>query len=473
MASNEFRKGIFYSAVGKYSNVIIQLLVNMVLSRILSPTDYGIVAIVQIFLAFFQLLADMGFGPAIIQNKELTKHDVSVIFKFSLYVAVALGIVFVLLGGPVSIFYADRVYIPVFAVLGVSVFFYSLIVVPKALILKDKDFKTVNLYEIYAGIAKGIVSVILALAGAKYYSIIIGGIVQAIITFIAYYRKRRISPRVKFELQPIKKIFQFSRNQFAFNFINYFSRNFDSILIGRVFSPAQLGFYNKSYQISLYPNQILAGVITPVIQPIMSDYQNDKEVIKKTYLRITRILADIGVPLSVFCYFAAEEIILFLFGNQWGNSVQTFAILAVSIWLQMIASSTGAIYQSANRTDLLLFSGVQSMILNVAAIGVGVYLGTIEYVALMVVFSFSINFIVNNYLLMFRVFNSNFKELFLSLSKPFVIGVLELIIFLLLPELPFNIFFSLLIKGTIFVVVFILGLQLTGQLKEVIKLVKK
>lgn len=472
MASNDFKKGIYYSAIGKYSNVIIQIAVNAALSRILTPTDYGVVAIVQIFLVFFQMLADMGFGPAIIQNKELTKFDISVIFKFSIYLAIGLSILFMFLGKPVSIFYDDRVYIPVFIVLGLSVFFFSLIVVPKNLLLKQKDFKTVNIVEIYAGIAKGITSIVLALLGASYYSIIIGGIVQAGVSFVSYYSKNRISPRVVFNWEPIRKIFAFSRNQFTFNFINYFSRNFDSILIGRVFNPTQLGYYNKSYQISLYPNQILAGVINPVIQPILSEYENDKELIKNVYLRITRILANMGVPLSVFCFFAGEEIILFLFGNQWGGSVQSFQILAVSIWLQMIASSTGSIYQSANRTDLLLISGLQSMILNVISIAIGVWIGTIEAVAFMVVLSFSLNFIVNNYLLMYRTFQSNIMGVLQSLSKPFVIGALELVAFMLLPELNFGVFINLVIKGILFVVVFAIGLVVTGQLKEMIRVIK-
>lgn len=473
MAMNEFKSGIMYGAIGKYSNVIIQLLVNAVLSRLLTPADYGIVAIVQIFLAFFTLLADMGFGPAIIQNKTLKENDISIIFKFSIYAAILLGIVFVLLGYPVTLFYSNDVYIPIFVILGISVFFNALLVVPKAILQKRKDFKSVNVVIIISGVVKGIVSIVLAVLGFKYYSIIIGGIVQAIITYWYYYKKTKISPRTKFSWEPVKKIWQFSRNQFSFNFINYFSRNLDSILIGRYLDPTQLAFYNKSYQISLYPNQLLAGIITPVIQPIMSDYEDRIDVIEKVYLRITRILANIGVPLSVFCYFAAEEIILFVFGNQWGDSVLTFRILAVSIWLQMIASTTGAFYQSTNRTGLLLFSGVQSMILNAVFIVIGVNIGSIEAVASMIVISFTVNFLINNYLLMYKVFESGFVSLINSLAKPFILGLLQLIAFYLLPELNFSIFINLVIKGTLFIVVFAIGLLITGQLKEMKKLVIK
>ncbi|QIK51206.1 lipopolysaccharide biosynthesis protein [Jeotgalibaca porci] len=473
MATNEFKTGMFFSALGKYSNVIIQLLVNAILSRILTPADYGVVSIVQIFIEFFNLLADMGFGPAIIQNKTLTDEDIGSIFKFSVYLAIVLSVVFMVLGYPVSIFYDNPTYIPIFVILGFSVLFFALLVVPKAVIQKRKDFKTVNQILVLTGVIKGIVSIIFALLGFKYYAIVIGSLVQAIINFLFYYRKTKISTRIKMDLEPIKKIWAFSRNQFSFNFINYFSRNFDSILIGRVFSAGALGYYNKSYQLSLYPNQILAGIITPVIQPIMSEFENNIQVIKNTYLKITRILANIGVPLSVFCVFVGHDIIIFIFGTQWEASVLSFQILSVSIWLQMIASSTGAFYQSSNRTDLLLFSGIQSMILNVSSIAIGVYLGGIETVAMMVTISFSINFLVNNYLLMYRIFESGYLELIKELIKPFIAGSLQLIVFFLLPDMPFNVFYNLLIKGIIFVFVFIIGLIVTGQLKETIKVLKK
>lgn len=473
MSSNEFRTGMFFSAMGKYSNFIIQLLVNAVLSRILTPADYGVVSIVQIFIAFFNLLADMGFGPAIIQNKDLDKVDIQVIYRFSIGLAIFLSGLFMLLGYPVSIFYDNPVYVPVFVVLGFSVFFFAALVVPRAIIQKRKDFKTVNTILIYTGIIRGIVSIILAFLGFKYYAIILGNLVQAIMNFLFYYSKTRISLKVKLNMAPIKKIWAFSRNQFGFNVINYFSRNFDSILIGRVFTEGALGYYNKSYQLSLYPNQMLAGIITPVIQPIMSQYENNITVIKNTYLKITRVLANIGMPLSVFSYFVGADIILFIFGDQWGASVASFQILAVSIWLQMIASSTGAFYQSTNRTDLLLFSGVQSMILNVSAIALGVYFGSIESVALMVTISFSLNFLVNNYLLMYRIFESGFLELVKELSKPFLAAMLQVVVFLLLPSLNMGVFYSLLIKGSIFTIVFVLGLVVTGQFKEMLKIVKR
>lgn len=463
--ADEFKKGVFYSALGKYSNVVIQLLVTAILSRILTPQEYGIVAVVNVFLIFFQMLADFGIGPAIIQNKQLTKNEIDSIFGFSLYLAVFLGIVFVFLGYPISIFYNNEVYKPISMVLAVCIFFYGILVVPQSMLLREKRFGTVNIVTILANVASGVVSIVLAVSGFSYYSLIISNTVKAALLFLVFYYKTQLKAQFKLDTKPLKKIFSFSKNQFLFNFINYFSRNLDSMLIGRYFSASSLAFYDKAYQVSLYPNQILTNVISPVIQPIMSDYESNLEKIKTVYLKITTILATIGLPLSVFLFFNANEIILFLFGDQWAGSVTTFQILAISVWIQMITSSTGAIFQSANRTDLLLLSGILSAIVTVSAIFIGIFAGSIEYVAFMVLLAFTINFIQTNYLLMYRMFQSNFIEVIKVLIKPMITALIQIAVFLFMPELPFVNLVNLIIYGVTFVVLFGIGLLITGQMK--------
>ena len=284
--------------------------------------------------------------------------------------------------------------------------------------------------------------------------------------FLVFYMRTDIKIKLTFNWAPLKKIFAFSRNQFLFNFINYFSRNLDNLLIGRYFSSSALAYYDKAYQVSLYPNQVLTSLVTSVIHPILSDYEDEKERIKKVYLRISNLLATLGMPLSIFLFFTAEEVILFLFGGQWDGSVQAFQILALSVWLQMILSSTGGIFQSANRTDLLLLSGILSTVFNVAGIVIGISMGKIEYVAGFLVLSFSLNFLQANYLLMIKMFKANLLEFLNVLKKPLYLALMQAAVFWFLPELPLNIFFSLVVKGLIFVVVWIIGLFLTGEFKR-------
>lgn len=460
---SEFKIGIIYSAVGKYSNMLIQIMLNAVLSRILTPEEFGVVTVVNVFLIFFQMLADFGIGPAIIQTKDLTELEVQQIFSFTIYLSGILSVIFMLLGYPISIFYENPVYRSISFFLGFCVIFYTLYMVPQAIIQKKRDFKTINLAVIISNIINALVSITLALSGASYYALIFGNIARALFLFIFYKLKTDLTFNLKLNIAPLKKIYPFSKNQFLFNFFNYFSRNLDSILIGKFISPSSLAFYNKAYQLSLYPNQVLSNVITPVIQPIMSNYETELDKIKSVYFKITLILSNLGIPLSIFLFFAAGEIIPFIFGNQWYESISTFQILAVSVWIQMIQSSTGSIFQSGNRTDLLLLSGILSTILNVIAIVVGILAGNIETVALMIVLSFSLNMIMNNYLLMYRMFNSNFTDFFKILKKPMITGIIQIVYFQLLPDLTYTHFVNLLIMGIGFVLVFILGIFVTKQ----------
>lgn len=462
----QFKTGIFYTAMGKYSIVVVQLLVQLVLGRLLTPEEHGIVAAVNIFLVFFQLLADFGLGPAIIQNKELKREEIDSIFGFSLYLALGLAILFVFLGYPMSLFYGNEVFIPISTVLAVCVFFYGILVIPQSLLLREKNFKLVNVTTIIGAIMAGVVSITLALFGFSYYSIIIGNTVKAATLFIIFFFKTKSAIRLKFKWEPLKKIYRFSRNQFLFNFINYFSRNLDNLLIGRYFSASSLAYYDRAYQVSLYPNQVLTSVVTSVIHPIMSDYNDQLEKIKRVYLRMTNLLATLGMPLSVFLFFSAEEVIL-LFGPQWYGSIATFQTLTISIWIQMILSSTGGIFQSGNRTDLLLLSGILSTIFNVSSIVIGIVLGRIEMVALLLVVAFSLNFIQANYLLMVKLFHSSIIEVFAVLVKPLLLAVMQSVVFWFLPDLPFVNFINLVINAAIFGVVWIIGLFLTGELKRI------
>lgn len=468
----QFKKGIIYTAMGKYSIVIVQLLVTAVISRILTPAEYGIVSAVNIFLVFFQLLADFGIGPAIIQNKQLTTKEIDSIFSFSLYIAFGLAILFVFLGYPMSLFYGNEVFISISMILAIAVFFYGILVVPQSLLLKEQNFKLVNLTTIAGAVVSGIVSITLAFLGFSYYAIIIGNTTKAFTMFMVFYFKTDTKIKLTFSWAPLKKIYAFSRNQFLFNFINYFSRNLDNLLIGRYLTSTALAYYDQAYRMSLYPNQVLTSVVTSVIHPILSDYADEKERIKSVYLRMSNLLATLGMPLSVFLFFSAEEIILFMFGLQYDGSILTFQILALSVWIQMIVSSTGGIFQSGNRTDLLLLSGILSTIFNVTGIVTGILFGQIEYVALFLVIAFALNFVQVNYLLMNKMFSDSMFVYFKALIKPFILVLIQIVAFLLLPDLPFNLFVNLVIKGFVFLIMWIAGLVITGEFKRLLNEVR-
>src|SRR5699024_9408089 len=176
------------------------------------------------------------------------------------------------------------------------------------------------------------------------------------------------------------------------------------------------------------PNNILLGIINPVLQPVLSDYQNDVLRIRETYFKILRLLALVGVSISVFLSIFSREIILFLFGDQWGAAVFPFQILATTVWVQMTLSSTGAIFQARNKTRELLTTGIYSAIILVSSIVVGIILGNLNSVAISLTIGFYINYFMNFSRVMKLTLNSNIFEMLKEFKNPFIIGLIELVV---------------------------------------------
>lgn len=422
MANISIKKAALINFIAKYSNILIQLLVNCILARILTPDDYGIVAVITVFISFFTMIADMGIGPAIIQNKELSNRDVSEIFTFTILTGVIISIIFALFSYPLSKIYDNNVYIYLGMILSISILFNILNIVPNSLLLKEKKFKTLGVRTIIINFLCGMITIALALAGAKYYSLVINSVLVGFFTFSINCYGSNL--KIKFSFSSIKKIKQFSSYQFLFNFINYFSRNLDNLLIGKFMGQVPLGYYDKAYKLMLYPVSNLTFVITPVLHPILSDYQNDKNIIYEKYLKVVKLLALLGAFISVYCFFSADEIIRIMFGNQWGASVASFKILSISICVQMVLSSSGTIFQATNETKKMFYAGLLGAGANILMIIIGVLKGKIEYVAIGVVIAYMLNFITCYYLLIKKVFNRKLIEFMMEFKSTILILVI-------------------------------------------------
>ena len=164
------KKASVLYGTAKYLVIIIQLIITAVLSRILTPADYGVVAIVTIFTTFFSTLSNLGLGTAIMQFQDLNEEQIQDIFTFSEYFSILLSVLFMLLAYPISIFYDNTIYIPVIFSLSISVFFNAIDMVPNAILLRRHRFMSVGIRMIISTLLSGCVAVSLAVIGFKYYA---------------------------------------------------------------------------------------------------------------------------------------------------------------------------------------------------------------------------------------------------------------------------------------------------------------
>jgi PST family polysaccharide transporter len=189
-------------------------------------------------------------------------------------------------------------------------------------------------------------------------------------------------PRAIFRISAIKDLWGFAVNFTGFNFINYWARNADNLVIGKMFGSAQLGFYNRAYFFMALPITQVIGVVSQVMIPALSSIQNDPKRIKVIYLKAIGVISFIAFPLMVGVLVAANPLILTLYGERWVGVIPLLRVLALIGMAQALSNPTGWIYTSQGRTDLLFRWGVGYAMILIVAIFIGAYGGSAQTVAI-------------------------------------------------------------------------------------------
>lgn len=328
--------------------------------------------------------------------------------------------------------------------------------------------------DVFVYFISATVAVILALLGFGYYALAIQSVLSALLAFIYNVNVNKLYFIRKFDKNSIKKILNYSTYQFLFNLVNYFSSNLDNLLTGKFMGETELGYYNKAYSLMLYPVNNLSGVITPVLHPVLADYQDNKKIIYEKYLNIVKLLALMGVFVTAVSNLASYELINILYGPNWNDSVETFKLLTMAIVPQMINSSAGSVFQAIGNTKLLFINGLINTIVTAAAIIIGVFLGgNIESLALCIGFAYIFKFF-SAFIMLIKI---GFKYSFISFIRELVPETLILIVlFVSVKFYPFsveNIFLSAIAKGLFLLVIYLIMLIITKEYKLYLALIKK
>lgn len=353
----EMLKGVMWSAIGKYSGVIVQLIITAVLARLITPEEFGVVAIATVLIAFLTIFSDLGLGAAIIQRQDFGKKEYDSIYSFSIYLGVFLSVVLFLSSSLIATFYDSLPLKIICQILSVTLFFGSINMVPNAIISKQKRFKFIAQRTLFFQVCGGILAIIAAFCGWGCYALLIPILLSSIGNFFVNYHQYPLHFSFALDLSPVRSVFSYSSFLLIFNVMNYFTRNLDKLIIGRFFSMQSLGYYDKSYHLMMLPLQQITHVITPVMHPVLTSLQNNYPQMARDYAKILKLLATIGFPLGVFLYFSATNLISLVYGEQWLPAVPVFKILTLSVPFQMLIATTGGIFQASGRTDWLFYAG--------------------------------------------------------------------------------------------------------------------
>lgn len=473
---NAMIKGLAWSAIEKYSVFLVSLIVSMVLARLLAPKDFGGVAIATVIINFLSIFSTMGIGPAIIQRKNLSNDDINNIFSFSVIISLILTLIFFASSWLIAHYYSEAQLITICHVLCINLFFGGINMVPSALMAKNRRFKEIAIRTVVLQILTGAIAVYAAYNGFGVYSLLISPTVTSIAMMFYNCHFYPVKFKINIDIKIIKSIFSYSSYQFGFEFINYFSRNLDKLIIGKYISANALGYYDKSYRLMQLPAGQLTGVINPVLQPIMSTLQDDMTQMAQKYNKIISFIATISFPLAIYLFFSGKELICVFYGNSWIPAVTSFEILALSLPTQMILSTSGGIWQSCNSTKLLFVTGAINTGITIAGFIIAAYcFSTIEAVAAAWTITSVINFFIT-YVSMYRiVLRHSIMSMLRQLISPIVNAILLSCIYIALKNVFYNSLFleSLILKTLLGFIVSLVYLGVTGKFNVIVFLKQK
>lgn len=457
----ELASGIFYTSLAKYSGIAISLVITAILSRLLTPEDFGIVAVATVIIAFFNILGDIGIGPAIIQRQNLSQIDYRSIFSTTLIIGFALSLLFFLAAPFIANYYADNELTTICRYLSLTIFFTCINIVPLNLQYKAKNFKKVGLVTLSVQILAGISSILYALKGGGAYALVLSSVISTATLAAIYIYLSKLVPTIHIRKSSINKIFSFSVYQALFNIINYFTRNLDKLLIGKYIGLNQLGYYEKSYRLMMMPLQNITFVITPVILPVFISLHDNVTAMISKYNKLLEILAFIAFPLTVLMFFCAEEIILLFFGNQWREAVSPFRILSITIALQMLMSSTGSIYQAVDRTKELFITGCWGAFFMIASFLITIFgWGTVKAVCIGYVFAQLANSI-QTFTFLYRTIECPITDMLKHMKSPIIIAIILTVVLAVTSFFvkDISMLLSILIKGCVWSVCYLILLH--------------
>lgn len=388
--------GLIWSFIDSIAGQGITFIVGIILARLLSPKEFGLIGMLAVFIAISQSFIDSGFRQALIRKQDCTQEDYSTVFYFNIVVGIFLYILLFAGAKLIGNFYHEPILKDLIRVLGLSLIINSFTIIQSTLLTKRIDFKLQAKISVIASVISGVISIYLAYAGWGVWSLVALTLIKYTINTILLWLWNKWKPIWCFSKKSFTELFSFGSKLLVSGLIDTIYRNVYYLVIGKYFSAIELGYYTQADQFQALPSSNLLGIIGKVSYPVLSTLQNDKVQLKNTYKKIIRSTMLITFVLMLGMASVARPMILSLIGAKWEPGVIYLQLLCfVGMFYPLHAINLNML-QVLGRSDLFLKIEIIKKALAIPIIIVGVAWGIIAMLIGMIVLSF-IAYYLNSY----------------------------------------------------------------------------
>jgi O-antigen/teichoic acid export membrane protein len=364
-----------WSFIESFANQGIQFIAGIVLARLLTPKEFGLIGMIIVFTAISESFIDSGFSNALIRKNDCQQEDYSTVFYFNLAVGILLYLVLFISAGSISKFYNEPKLIDLIRVLSINVIISSLGMTQRTILIKNINFKLQARISIIASVISGVTGISMAYMGLGVWSLVWRTLCQSFVMVVLLWIWNNWKPLLVFSFKSFQEMFSFGSKLLISGLIDTIYKNVYYLIIGKYYSAVDLGYYTRADNFKKLPSVTLTSIIGRVSYPVLSSIQDDNEKLKAGYKKLIKCTMLISFVSMIGMAAVAEPMIRTLIGAQWLPSVPYLQLLCFAGILYPLHALNLNMLNVKGRSDLFLKLEIIKKILVVPTIIIGVYFG--------------------------------------------------------------------------------------------------
>lgn len=465
--------GIVWSALERFSILGINFIFGLVLARLLMPSDYGVIAMLSIFMAVAQTFIDSGFSNALIRKPNRTETDNSTAFYFNIVIGFVCYLLLFVLAPYIAEFYNTPILKDITRIVGLNLVFNSFAVVQQALLTANIDFKRQAKISLSSAILAGSVGIIMAFLGYGVWALVVQIVGSSFLRMIFLWFTAKWRPRERFSLNSFRYLFGYGSKLLVSGLLDTIYNNLYTIIIGKVFTSSQLGLYSRADGLAQMPSSMATGLIQRVTFPVLSTIQNEDDRLAVNYRKMLKLSAFIIFPLMTGLSAVSDPLIRIILTDKWSGAIIFLKIICFALMWYPVHAINLNLLQVKGRSDIFLRLEIIKKVIGVATLCITIPLGLIAMCIGRIVVSL-ISLVVNTYYTGKLIKVGYFLQM--KDLMPIFVNSLIMAALCYVVQFPFENNWLKLLLALVIGVVYYFGINYilkSSELKELINIVRK
>lgn len=427
--------GMVWSSIGKFGTLGLSFISNLVLARLLMPSDFGYIGMLSIFIAISQVFISGGLGSALIQKKEATHIDYTTVFYWNLLLSLFFITVLFFSAKSIANFYEMPLLKDILRIQSLVLLINSFTLVQSTQLLKDLRFKELSIRNIIASLIGVVVAIIMAYRGFGVWSLVFSTLISGFASVILLWKMSAWRPSLEFSFHSLKNLFNFGGLMLLSSLVETIYTNIQGLIIGKVFSAQALGYYTQARKLEDVPTNALSSIVNQVSFPVFSQLQDNIDLLRVGVRKNIKAISFLNFPLMVLMIVVARPLFIFLYTEKWEASIPYFQILCVGAVLYTLNTVNTNVIKSLGKGMIYFWVQFIKRLIGILFIIYSVRFGIeamLWAMASLFYISFIINGIVSAKLIDYGIF-AQIKDVGGTYILSIIVGIITYYSFMFLP----------------------------------------